>query len=161
MTSPNSAPQVSGKMRNEDIQFPKWVLIAAACLIAFTASFAYLARTTDIGATRLTPAPAVSSVELQFITSADGTLAIRDVQRNIDLKTLSPQSDGFIKIVLRSLAYERNLKGIEANATVRLSLLQDDQMILEDLATGRIITVGAFGWGNKAVFTELLDASKK
>lgn len=140
------------------IHFPRSVLIGAAVLLSLTCAFAYVARTSDIGAHRLRPAPAVASVDLQFITLADGAIEIRDAQRNADIKTLPAKSDGFIKIVLRSVMQERTSKGIDPAAAFRLSQLTDGQTILQDMATGRIITVGAFGSGNRAVFAELLGA---
>lgn len=144
---------------SDDVIIPRGVLVGAAALLLVSAAFAFVARTTDIGAHRLVPAPAISSVDLQFITASDGAVTIRDVQRNIDLKTLSAKSDGFVKIVLRSLTQERNLRGIDPTATVRLSQLSDGQTILQDTVTGRIITISAFGTGNRAVFAEFLPNS--
>ncbi len=144
------------KLDQKFVHFPRGVLIGAAILMAATAAFAFIARTTDIGAHRLVPASTVASVDLQFVTGADGAVTIRDAGRNIDLQTLSAKSDGFIKIVLRSLTQERTVKGVDQAVTVRLSQLSDGQYILQDTVTGRIITISAFGSGNLSVFTQFL-----
>ena len=163
MSVSSTTPTPSQGRRSEQpdpnfVHFPKSVLIGAAVLLSLTCAFAFVARNSDIGAHRLHPAPAVASVDLQFLTLADGAIEIRDVQRNNDIKTLPAKSDGFIKIVLRSVMQERTSRGIDPAAAFRLSQLTDGQTILKAMATGRIITVGAFGSGNRAVFAELLGA---
>ncbi len=156
-SGPTSAHEdAAAELDRKFVHFPRGVLIGAAVLMAVTATFAFIARTTDLGAHRLVPAATVASVDLQFITGADGAITIRDVGRNIDLQKLSAKSDGFIKIVLRSLTQERNVKGIDPAVTVRLSQLSDGQYILQDTVTGRIITISAFGSGNLSVFTQFL-----
>lgn len=164
MDRPNENSNASARVVAADQleePFPRIVLIGAAILISITFMFAYLARQHEIGSTRMTPAAAVGSIEFRFVTREDGTVAIHDVQRNTDIKTLSPQSDGFIKIVMKSLAHERKVTKVDLDAPVRLSHLVDGQTILEDLATGRIILISAFGWGNKEVFAELLNTRRE
>ncbi|MFN0218693.1 MAG: photosynthetic complex assembly protein PuhC [Hyphomicrobium sp.] len=152
-----------GPDRSDDAAAPDYSLpasvikvIAVGLVLAIIAAF--VARTTDIGATRLVPAPAVETRELKFVTRPDGQLSIMDVQRNTEIRKLSAKSDGFIKIVLRALELERKVAAVALDAPVRLSSLTDGQLILEDPSTGRIITLSAFGPGNRAAFAELLEA---
>ncbi|MGQ0455700.1 MAG: photosynthetic complex assembly protein PuhC [Hyphomicrobium sp.] len=154
----NGEPDVGAGDSAPDYSMPTGVIKVIAVGLVFAIIAAYVARTTDIGATRLAPAPAVESRELKFVTKPDGELSIIDVQRNAEIRKLSAKSDGFIKIVLRALDHERKLAAVALDAPLRLSALTDGQLILEDPSTGRIITISAFGPGNRAAFAELLEA---
>jgi hypothetical protein len=58
--------------------------------------------------------------------------------------------------VLRSVQHERKLYGVEAGQPFRLSRLEDGESILEDLGTGRVFLLTAFGGMNEAAFTKYL-----
>ena len=137
-------------------QFPLAPLLGAAGLIVTAISFALLAHTTDIGATRMTPGAAAQSRALQLIERADGSLVIRDATQNQDLKTFPKSEDNFIRVVAHSLALQRKTANIAADAPYVLSHLEDGQNTLTDTATGRVILVSAFGPGNSNVFASLL-----
>ena len=137
-------------------QFPLAPLLGAAGLIMTAISFAFLARTTNIGATRMTPVAAAQSRTVQLIEQADGSLVIRDATKNQDLKTFPKSEDNFIRVVAHSLALQRKTANIPIDAPYILSHLEDGQNILTDTATGRVILVSAFGPGNSQVFASLL-----
>ena len=145
----------------ENSPFPRGVLIGAGALITAAMLAAYTARTTDVGATRLQPAAAIESRDLRFSDLADGSVAVRDVRLDRDIKILSPTSNGFVKVVLRDLALGRRQLGIGSEPPFRLSRLIDGQAILTDTATGRIVTLTAFGAGNAEAFTHLLSLEKE
>lgn len=143
---------------NDEIVLPRGLLIGAAIMIAIALTTAYVARTTDYGATRLQPETIVKSRDLTFLTAPDGTLSIRDVALGQTLQTLTPKSDGFIKVVLRDLTQQRAAAGADPSAPYKLSQHSDGQLTLEDYATKRIITLTAFGKVNTAVFGNLLKS---
>lgn len=151
----NEASEAAG---GPDYSLPTGVIKVIGLGLVTAIIAAVVARTTDIGAVRYTPAAPVETLELKFVTKPDGALSILDVQRNTEIRKLSSKSDGFIKIVIRGLERERRLLNAPLDASLRLSRLTDGQLILEDQASNRIITISAFGPGNRAAFAELLQA---
>lgn len=141
--------------------FPKGALYAAGAMIALSITFAFLARTTDFGATRLEDKPAVSGISLRFNDQPDGSIAVTDATTGATLETLAPGDRGFVRVLLRSLAFDRARAGLGADAPFRLETLADGDHVLKDTATGRIITLKAFGWSNEAAFASLLDKGRK
>ncbi len=145
----------------EQIRFPGIILAATAIVLVMSMIAAYVARTTDIGATRLSVAPAVESRDLRFVDLPNAEVSVVDAVTSREIKVLTPDSHGFIKIVLKDLAQQRAMLGIGQGPPFRLSRLTDDTMILTDTATGRIITLNAFGNSNALAFKPLLDAGQE
>jgi putative photosynthetic complex assembly protein len=143
---------------SDEIVLPRGLLIGSGIMVAIALATAYIARTTDYGATRLQPDTVVKSRDLTFLTAPDGTLNIRDVTLGQTLQTLTAKSDGFIKVVLRDLTQQRAMVGADASAPYKLSQHSDGQLTLEDYATKRIITLTAFGKVNTQVFGNLLKS---
>lgn len=139
-----------------DLSIPRSILLAAGAMMLATIIFALIARTTDIGAVRFEPGAALESRDLRFVTMANGDLAVQDARDGATLDVLPAKRDGFVKIILRSAGQERNLAGIGADQPFRLSRLQNDQIIFEDLSTGRKLLLTAFGGPNEAVFSKYL-----
>jgi putative photosynthetic complex assembly protein len=144
----------------EQIRFPSVILAAIAFVLVMSMSAAYVARTTDIGATRLTVAPAVESRDLRFVDLPNAKVSVVDAVTSREIEVLTPDSHGFIKIVLKDLAQQRAVLGIGQEPPFRLSLLSDGTTIMTDTATGRIITLNAFGNSNALAFRPLLNAGK-
>ena len=74
------------------------------------------------------------------------------------MAVLPPGSNGFIRGVMRGLARERMLHGIDAAPPFRLIRWADGRLSLEDTATGRLIDLAAFGPTNAQAFARLLTA---
>jgi putative photosynthetic complex assembly protein len=71
--------------------------------------------------------------------------------------TLTPGSNsGFIRGVMRGLARDRHLRGLDGSIPFRLTLWQNQDLALQDLATGRMIELNGFGDTNRAAFISLL-----
>jgi putative photosynthetic complex assembly protein len=145
----------------EHIRFPGVILAGTAFVLGLSMIAAFVARTTDIGATRLSVAPAAQSRDLRFVDLPNAKVSVVDAVTNREIKILTPDSHGFIKIVLKDLAQQRAMLGIGQEPPFRLSRLTDDTIILTDTATGRIITLNAFGNSNALAFKPLLDAGKE
>jgi putative photosynthetic complex assembly protein len=142
-------------------QVPTGALIGAAMLIAVSMAFAFVARTTDIGATRLTPSATLETLSLRFNDLADGSIGVYDTvkQRNIDV--LVPGKNGFVRVVMRGLAQDRAVNGIGPDVPFTLNRRADGRLVLIDPTSGRIVTLEAFGSGNYASFEALFNKGRQ
>lgn len=136
--------------------FPRGALIGAAALIGFSLLAVTLARVAGLGPVTEPMAPVVQSRELRFADRADGAVLVYDPQGEEVVDLVPPGSGGFVRGVLRALARERRIQGDGASTPFRLSRLADGRLILEDLATGRLIDLKAFGHTNEGAFAPLL-----
>jgi putative photosynthetic complex assembly protein len=155
---------MSGEFTNE--RFPKSALYAAGALIAISI--------VTVGCIRLGVLPAPETApqsrerrqvavqvarEFRFEDRADGALLVTDVAAGRLVFIFPPGSNtGFIRGVMRGLAYHRSLKGAPAAAPFELSVLSNGALILFDPQTERRIDLGAFGVTNRAAFAAMLDA---
>lgn len=142
---------------HHDRPFPRGALIGAAALIGFSLLAVTLARFAGLGPVTEPMAPVVQSRELCFADRADGAVIVYDRQGDEVVDLVPPGSGGFVRGVLRALARERRLQGDGASTPFRLSRLADGRLTLEDLATGRVIDLKAFGHTNEGAFARLLS----
>lgn len=142
---------------HHDRPFPRGALIGAAALIGFSLLAVTLARFAGLGPVTEPMAPVVQSRELRFADRADGAVIVYDRQGDEVVDLVPPGSGGFVRGVLRALARERRLQGDGASTPFRLSRLADGRLTLEDLATGRVIDLKAFGHTNEGAFARLLS----
>jgi putative photosynthetic complex assembly protein len=141
--------------------FPRGALIGAAALIGFTLLMVTLARVLGLGGGVEPMAAVVQSRELRFADRGDGAVLIFEGSGDEVVETVPPGSGGFVRGVLRALARERRSQGDqEAEVPFRLSRLADGRVTLEDLSTGRLIDLRAFGPTNEGAFTRLLDGGE-
>jgi putative photosynthetic complex assembly protein len=143
--------------QHDEFHVPWGALVGAAVLVGLTVVMATVASLTDTGATRLTLAPVVESRALHFADLADGAVAVIDATDKSQVAVLPAGHDGFVRVVLRGLAQDRAASGLGSNEPFKLSRLQDGSSVLEDPATGRVVTLNAFGANNLQAFTQLLD----
>ena len=142
---------------HHDRPFPRGALIGAAALIGFSLLAVTLARFAGLGPVTEPMAPVVQYRELRFADRADGAVLVYDRQGDEVVDLVPPGSGGFVRGVLRALARERRLQGDGASTPFRLSRLADGRLTLEDLATGRVIDLKAFGHTNEGAFAQLLS----
>jgi putative photosynthetic complex assembly protein len=135
-------------------------IAAAAALVLFSIVLAAVARWTDFGATRLAIAPPVETMELKFDDRADGSIAISQWPANREIALLEPGTNGFVRVVMRGLAFERSRQGIGKDEPFRLMRLTDGSAVVEDPATGKVVTLKAFGFANAATFEQLFEKGK-
>ncbi len=126
-------------------------------MIGFTIAFASVARLTDTGATRLKLAAVEQSRPLLFADTPEGGVAVFDARDRKQVAVLPAGNHGFVRVVLHGLAQDRAVSGIGADVPFNLNRLQDGSAVLEDPATGRIVTLNAFGSNNLEAFTQLFD----
>ena len=141
--------------------FPRGALIGAAALIGFSLLAVTLARVVGLESSGEPLAPVVESRELRFADRADGAVLVYEGQGDEVVDLVPPGSGGFVRGVLRALARERRSHGDqEAAVPFRLSRLADGRVTLEDLSTGRVIDLRAFGPTNEEAFIRLLDGGE-
>jgi putative photosynthetic complex assembly protein len=86
---------------------------------------------------------------------------VYDARDGVLLAELPPATNGFIRGVLRSLVRERRSQDQGDDAPFRLARHQNGRLTLEDLATGRLIDLRAFGVTNEGAFGALLQGHPK
>lgn len=101
--------------------------------------------------------PAGSLVRaLAFTDRRDGGIEVIDAGTGRLITTLAPETNAFIRSVMRGLVRERKLKGLGAGEPFVLAQRPDGGLTLADPATGRLIELNAFGPSNVGAFAELL-----
>ncbi|CAN5216449.1 hypothetical protein BH09PSE2_BH09PSE2_16830 [soil metagenome] len=139
--------------------FPKPALIAVMALLGVSlagTAAVRLARVSGPVVTPIAPASAVS-VDLRFSDQPDGSIRIDDDRSGALVATLAPDTNGFIRGVMRGLARDRISRHIGEAPPFRLSQDHAGKLWLQDTATHRLIDLEAFGTGNRAAFAELLQ----
>ncbi|MDX2013682.1 MAG: photosynthetic complex assembly protein PuhC [Myxococcaceae bacterium] len=145
---------------HHDQKIPRPVLIGAATLMALSLLFAGLSRQ-SLKAELAKPRPApVESVTLSFEDRA-GAVVVFDASSGRELVSLAPNSNGFVRGVLRGFFRERKLESLGRDASFVLAREVDGRLSLEDKQTGRRVDLNAFGPDNTAAFAQLLDAGRR
>ena len=143
--------------------FPRGALIGAGLLIFASLSLVVGVRVgvlprDETMAKVHANAVARQSRTLVFADAAAGGIDVTDARNGAVVARIAPGEGGFIRGVMRGLAYHRSLKGAPAAAPFELSVLSDGALVLFDPQTERRIDLGAFGATNRAAFAAMLDA---
>ncbi len=151
--------------RSEEITLPRPLLAAVGLLLLFALAITLTARTTEIGTTRLELGVPVASYVWRFDDGEHGTIRVSDAKSGDIIDIVKPGQDGFIRVVLRSMAFERAQSGIGAGnkgseKPFRVMRFPNGQSAIEDLATGRIVTLRSFGWSNAGAFEALMTKAE-
>jgi putative photosynthetic complex assembly protein len=140
-----------------DQPFPRGMLFAAAALLGLAILTAWGARETGLGDVRLPDAAAETVLQLRFEDRADGSVVALSAETGAEVHRFAPETNGFVRGVLRGLARERRLNGIGAAPPFELVRRADGRLMLNDPATGRVIDLYPFGETNRRSFALLLD----
>jgi putative photosynthetic complex assembly protein len=142
-----------------DQPFPVGALIGAAALLAFTLLAVSVARLTGVSPSPMPLAPAVESRDVRFADRPDGAVLVYDAGKAGDLiYVVPPDTEHFLRGVLRGCARERRSMGASETVPFRLTQRADGSVTLEDLATHRVVDLAAFGPTNQEAFAKLLHA---
>jgi putative photosynthetic complex assembly protein len=139
---------------------PLAALLGAAGLIVTTIA---LAATSHHDRTTQAPAvvaPARMSAMLRFEDGRDGSVIAKDAATGRTVHEFPPQSNGFVRGVLRGMFRERKLEAIDPHAEFRLAREADGRLTLTDPTSHRVIDLEAFGPTNSGVFAGLLDEAQ-
>ncbi len=134
--------------------FPRWVLWATGCLLAFTLGAVALIRITGNGPDQLAAA-AVQERLLRFEDSANGGVAVIDGETGKLLTTVTGEQ-GFFRGAIRALARDRIARKIGAEQPFKLIARTDGRLTLFDPVSGQRVDLESFGPTNAAVFAQFL-----
>ncbi|KPF83839.1 hypothetical protein IP78_01535 [Brevundimonas sp. AAP58] len=144
-------------MSNLDEQpFPRAPLIAAILVVGLTVA--------GVGATRLglispgvaeaSNATAVASADMRFADRADGGVVVTVIDDGE--RIIPPATGGFVRGVLRGLVRDRRAQGMGSEQPFRVTEWSDGKVTIQDLATGRVVKLDAFGPTNRQAFLDLM-----
>ena len=136
--------------------FPKGMLVAAAAMVGLSMFLAASASLWDFGATRIAYAPVTDTRDLVFKDLENGSVGVIDAGRKEQIAEVKPGQNGFVRVVLRSMARDRAVRGASADVPFRLARHADDILSLTDLATGEVVMLNAFGAMNTKAFEPFL-----
>jgi putative photosynthetic complex assembly protein len=136
---------------------PRGALIGAAVLMVGTLVVAALARHPYLAPTSTDDRPAIASCELRFADRADGTLAAYD-QTGREVTDVTPESNGFVRGVLRGMFRTRKLESKERDGFYRLAREADGHLTITDPETSRRVDLDSFGPTNSQAFATILAA---
>lgn len=148
------------KQRRQDADVPRAALYGAGLLVGFVlfGSAAYVWTTPKTGPRPVSTAAVEASRDLAFRAGPMGAVTAWDVRENRAVRHMMPGEGGFIRGVLRNFAQSRQKSALGEEAPFRLTAFADGRLQIQDLATGRIIDLGAFGPVNEHAFASLLSA---
>jgi putative photosynthetic complex assembly protein len=147
----------------EDPSPPRGLLLGIGVLISATLLLVALARSHGVGLmmTRdiepaASAATAVREAALRFADRDDGAVVVTRAVDGATVAVIESGSGGFVRGVMRGLARERRMHGIESTPPFLLTQWSDGRLTLRDTATDRLIDLGAFGQTNLGAFAALL-----
>ncbi|AQR62916.1 hypothetical protein BZG35_15580 [Brevundimonas sp. LM2] len=139
--------------------FPKGPLIAAILLVGSSLLAVGGSRLGLVGSPAArTEAARVAQVtqseDLYFHDLPDG--AVRVVAVGEADRMIPTASGGFVRGVLRSLVRDRRAQGLGSDQPFRVAQWSDGAVTIQDLATGRVLNLNAFGPTNRMDFIHLI-----
>ena len=100
------------------------------------------------------------SRDLRFEDSDGGSVNVYDWDNGELLESYPAGAGSFVRGVLRAMTRERKSREEGSDIPFRLARHQDGALTIEDLATGRLIVLNAFGPTNAGVFSTLLRSRR-
>jgi putative photosynthetic complex assembly protein len=139
---------------------PRAILLAAGALAFGVIVVAAMARTTDVGVSRVAYTAPEARRDVRFADRADGSVAVSDANSNEIVAVLEPGTNGFVRIMMRSLAKHRLDKGVGAEPAFELTRWDDGRLSILDPVTGQHRDLSGFGKTNVDDFAKLLLAGR-
>jgi putative photosynthetic complex assembly protein len=142
---------------SHDLHPPRGLLMAIGALILFTLIGVGFTQFSGAGYVTNWRALSVESLPLVFEDGADGSIVVRDPETGNVLRTWAPETGGFVRTAMRSLALERRQMGIGSGPAFVLHRTENGNLIIEDPQTSEWVSLDAFGGDNVAEFRKLLS----
>lgn len=139
--------------------FPKRAAQAGLTLVGLTVLFAFVARTTDFGATRMPPSPVVEEVSLRFLDNPAGGVRVETNEGRI-VASFAAGEGGFLRGVMRGFARDRRAHEGGSQESFSLARHADGQLTIADPVTGRKVELESFGPTNAGLFADLLKKGR-
>lgn len=98
----------------------------------------------------------LSQRSLRFFDEQDGTVRVEDGASGTVLSRFSEGEGGFVRASVRSLVYQRKIRGKGPAVAFELTEWNNGDLTLKDPVTGQSLELSAFGGLNRAVFAAML-----
>lgn len=141
---------------------PRAAIIGAGILMLGTLALAGGARQLHLAeaARAAAPAPDYEAYQIRFEDRKDGTLAVLDATSGVDISTVPPGTNGFVRGVLRGMFRSRKLEAIGHEGSFRLAREAGGRLTLTDPQTARRVDLDSFGPTNSQSFTLILESAR-
>jgi putative photosynthetic complex assembly protein len=137
---------------------PRGALVGAALLVGFALVAVFISHQMHLNATPLPAARAVTVLQLAFRDRSDGGVDVLDAEHaNALVHVVQPNTGGFVRGVLRSLARARRSVGVGPEPAFTLTRWSDGRMTLDDPQTHQHINLEVFGPTNSKPFAALFS----
>jgi putative photosynthetic complex assembly protein len=135
---------------------PRGALLGAAALIGFSLVVASLGRLTGVGTVHTDYARTVQTMSFRFEDRTDGGISVIAPETGAAIGVVPAGVDGFVRTVLRSLAFDRQRHGVGAGPAFIIAKWADGHSTIDDPTTGRRVDLAAFGAANMQAFQHLV-----
>lgn len=135
---------------------PPGAILGAAALIGFALVAASVGRLTGIGAVRTDYVSPMQTASFRFADRADGGISVIAPETGAILGVVPAGTDGFVRTVLRSLAFDRHRHGVGEEPAFIIARWPDGHSTIEDPATGGRVDLAAFGLANMQAFEHVV-----
>lgn len=142
---------------SHDLHPPRGLLMAIGALILLTLIGVGATQISGAGHVTNWRALSVQSLPLVFEDGADGSILVRDPATGEVVRNWAPETGGFVRTAMRSLALQRRQMGIGSGPAFVLHRTENNKLIIEDPETGEWVSLDAFGGDNVAEFRKLLS----
>ncbi len=140
---------------SHDLHPPRALLMAIGALVLFTVVGVGATRLAGLGHTTDWRGMSTETLPLTFEDGADGSVIARAPGSGNLVREWAPETGGFVRTAMRSLALERRQMGIGSGPAFVLHRTENGQLILEDPETGKWVSLNAFGGDNAGEFAKL------
>jgi putative photosynthetic complex assembly protein len=135
---------------------PPGAIVAAAALIGFSLVAASIGRLTGMGTVRADYVKTVQTASFRFVDRADGGISVIAPETGAIIGVVPAGTDGFVRTVLRSLAFDRQRNHIGPAPAFIIAKWSDGHSTIDDPTTGRRVDLAAFGYANMQTFERLV-----
>jgi putative photosynthetic complex assembly protein len=136
-------------------------MLATALALAAIVALVGVARTYGVRPEPSLPKQsALAERLLRFEDAAHGKVVVLDAQTGRVIQEFASGEGAFVRATLRALVNDRKRKGITKTDDFRLEAHSGPQLFLIDEASGRTISLNAFGPTNTAVFAAFMSNQK-
>lgn len=139
-----------------DKTIPRSAILGAAVLIAFSIIAAGVGRIAGVGAVHADYTRPIQTLAFRFEDRSDGGIAVIAPESGTTVGIVPAGVDGFVRTVLRSLAFDRKRHGAGAGPAFTISRWPDGRSTIDDPVTGRRVDLAAFGAANMHSFEKLI-----
>ncbi len=141
---------------------PRGAVRGAGLLVGFALLLVVGSRLLHLHAATANLVQPVRVMHLTFTDRADGSVEIGDADHgNATIHVVPPQTNGFLRGVLRGMARARRNEHVGEEPPFTLTRWADGQMTLADPQTGQRISLEVFGPTNARPFAQLLTDDKE